>query len=100
MLRYVIDRPGLMFYREGEKGLITVEVVLFATLRKYNPHGVSADPFQMELPKGTKVEDLLKELKIPPSESKQVFINSKRQEFDYELKDGERVAIFPPIAGG
>lgn len=80
--------------------MITLEVVLFATLRKYNPHGKSSDPFKMEMPEGSTVEDLLRELKIPPRESKQVFVNSLRQEKEYKLQDGERVAIFPPIAGG
>jgi len=54
----------------------------------------------MEMPEGSTVEDLLRELKIPPRESKQVFVNSLRQEKEYKLQDGERVAIFPPIAGG
>ncbi len=80
--------------------MITVEVVLFATLRKYNPHGPSSEPFNMQVPVGSTVDYILKELKIPPRESKQVFINSIRQDRDYVLKDGERVAIFPPIAGG
>lgn len=80
--------------------MIKVEVVLFATLRIYNPNGESSDPFLMEVPEGSTVEYLLKELKIPPKESKQVFINSRRQEKDCVLQDGDRVAIFPPIAGG
>ncbi len=80
--------------------MITLEVVLFATLRKYNPNGESSDPFPMQVPEGSTIEYILKELKIPPRESKQVFVNSIRQDKDYVLKNGERVAIFPPIAGG
>ncbi len=80
--------------------MITIEVVLFATLRKYHPDGVSSEPFAMEISPGTTVDDILKKLQIPPRESKQVFVNSIRQEKDYKPREGDRVAIFPPIAGG
>lgn len=80
--------------------MIKVEVVLFATLRKYNPGGESSEPFYLEMPEGSTIGDLLKALKIPIQESKQVFINSRRQEWDYLLQNGDRAAIFPPIAGG
>jgi len=80
--------------------MITIEVVLFATLRKYHPDGASSEPFPMEISPGTTVGNILQELKIPPRESKQVFVNSIRQEKDYEPREGDRVAIFPPIAGG
>lgn len=80
--------------------MIKVEVVLFATLSKYNPAGESSEPFTLQLPEGSTVEDVLKRLQIPPQESKQVFVNSRRRDRDYVLKGGERVAIFPPIAGG
>jgi|GEM_PF-165183 len=80
--------------------LITLEVVLYASLRRYNPHGESSSPFTLQLPVGSDLAALLRELKIPPHESKQVFVNSVRREQDYILHDGERVAVFPPIAGG
>ena len=80
--------------------MITLEVVLFATLRRYNPHGEGSDPFPLQLPVGSNVEQILSKLKIPPHESKQVFVNNVRREKDYILQDGQRVAVFPPIAGG
>jgi len=80
--------------------LISVEVALFATLREYHPHGQSTDPFNMHMPEGSTVADLLRELQIPPGESRQVFVNSSRCEEDHVLRDGERVAAFPPIVGG
>jgi len=80
--------------------VIKVEVALFATLSKYNPAGESTEPFTLQFPEGSTVEDVLKRLQIPPQESKQVFVDSHRRDRDYVLKEGERVAIFPPIAGG
>ena len=80
--------------------MIKVEVVLFATLQKYNSEGESSQSFYLEMSDDSTVKDLLKILKIPARESKQVFINSRRQEWNYNLQDGDRAAIFPPIAGG
>jgi len=80
--------------------LIALEVVLYASLRRYNPHGESSGPFTLHLPVGSDLASLLRELKIPPHESKQIFVDSVRREQDYILQDGERVAVFPPIAGG
>ncbi len=80
--------------------MIKLEVALFATLRRYNPYGESSDPFTIQLPVGSTVEQVLNELKIPVKESKQVFVDNVRREKDYVLQDGQRVAVFPPIAGG
>lgn len=80
--------------------MITVEVALFATLRKYHPGGDSSEPFLLEIPEGSSVLDLLNQLQIPPEESWHVFIDSHSQERGYILQNGERVALFPAIAGG
>ena len=79
---------------------MTVEVALFATLRKYRPGRGDTSAFQLDMPEGTTVDGLLRILGIPASETKQVFAGSKRREGAYVLQDGERVAIFPPVAGG
>jgi sulfur carrier protein ThiS len=52
------------------------------------------------LPEGATVKDLLKHLGIGEGEAKQYFIRHKSQPADYKLEDGDRVAIFPAIAGG
>jgi len=79
---------------------MTVEVALFATLRKYRPNRGGTSAFEMDVPEGTTVDGLLRILGIPANEMKQVFAGSKRREGAYVLQNRERVAIFPPIAGG
>ena len=84
----------------GTAGSITVEVALFATLRKYRLEGDDTSPFRLDVPEGTTVGGLMRILGIPATETKQVFAGSQRRGGTYVLQDGERVAIFPPVAGG
>lgn len=79
---------------------ISVKVSLFANLRAYNPGGRDAGPFRQELPEGTDVDGLLTTLGITRLQTKLHFVDGVRKEGDYVLKDGERVSIFSPIAGG
>lgn len=81
--------------------MISVTVRLYATLRQYTPpDNKPGEPFRVSLPEGSRLTDLMAFLGLPPQETKQAFIRSRRQEEDYVLQDGDDVAIFPPIAGG
>ncbi len=77
-----------------------VTVVLFATLMRYHPQGEKNKPITMELPEGATINDLIERLGIGENEAKQAFIRHKSRPFDYKLEEGDRVAIFPPVAGG
>ena len=81
--------------------MIRVEVRLYATLRKYQPEVKIGEALVRELAEGTTVLKLLEnELGVPPDEVKTIFVNGVSQSFDYVLADGDRVGIFPPVAGG
>jgi molybdopterin converting factor small subunit len=54
----------------------------------------------MEIPDRASVRDLLIQLEIGPNELKIVFLNGVHAGQDQMLKDGDRIAVFPPIAGG
>ena len=80
--------------------MITVEVVLYASLSKYHPKGGGSAPFFLELEEGSTTAALLDKLDIPADEIKQCFVRNQRQDTSYILKDGDRVAVFPPVGGG
>ena len=81
--------------------MITVEVRVFATLRQYRPENAPGEPFRLSVPDGTTVDALIeKELGIPGTVVKQVFVNGAVRRGCHTLGDGDRVGIFPPIAGG
>lgn len=82
-----------------------VEVKLFAGLRDRFPREQRGRS-HLELAPGTTLGDLLKKLKVPPRQAQMTLVNGlqvPRTPGVREacvLKDGDVVAIFPPVAGG
>jgi sulfur-carrier protein len=75
-----------------------VEVQLYATLRKYGP---SRDgPLIMDLAEGDCVARMLEVLGVPPDVEKVILINGRPAGPDSVLRDGDKVVLFPPVAGG
>jgi len=83
-----------------KRQMIEVEVRLYATLRKYNPETGIGEPMILQMPEGARLADLLARLEVPKDEVKTAFVNNRRRDEDYQLHDGDRVAFFPPVAGG
>ena len=77
-----------------------VTVKLFATLVRFKDGTRAGTPFEVELPDGAIVQDLIDHLKIPPEETHIVFINNIIEETDSRLNDGDNVGMFPPVGGG
>ncbi len=81
--------------------MIEIEVRIFATLGKYAPGLKPGQARRLTIKEGTAVGELVEnELGIPPEAVKNVFVNGVAKEDDHLLADGDRVGIFPPIAGG
>lgn len=81
--------------------MITVEVRLYATLRRYRPEAKPGEAFAVDLAEGSTVGEVVdRELGIPPREVKVILVNGVSRKPDHLLADGDRVAIFPPVGGG
>lgn len=76
--------------------MIKITLKLFVTLSKYLP----SDSEIIEIPENTSVGQLIEDLNIPPASVKLAFVNSKKQDFDYQLKENDRLGLFPPVGGG
>ena len=72
-----------------------VTVKLFATLRNFGPVEQ-----QIELAQNSTLEDLIKILKLPEKIPLLKIVNGEHRNIHYPLKEGDEVALFPPIAGG
>ena len=55
---------------------------------------------RLEIHEDTTVEKLIMNLGIPDEHVKLIFINGKRRDRAYLLKQGDRVGLFPPVGGG
>ncbi len=78
---------------------VGVTVRLFATLRRHQSPGREGVD-HIELPQGTTVEGLIRQLGIEPGAVWVVFVNALRAQPETEVMDGDKVDIFPPVAGG
>ncbi len=77
-----------------------IKVRLFANLRDYLPPGSDRFSCQFATDDGSRVEDILNELKIPDELPKIILLNGVHSNREESLKDGDVISIFPPIAGG
>lgn len=73
---------------------------LFATLRRYQPQLKLGDSLHLTLEEGTTVEDVLRQLDVPPEEAKVIIVNNRHQSLEYVFRDGDEAGIFPPVGGG
>ena len=79
----------------GERTMHSVEIRCFASLAKHTPAGGHA---QIAAP-GT-AGDLMRALGIPAGEVAIIFVNGSHAEEATELRDGDRVGLFPAVGGG
>lgn len=78
---------------------MVIEVRLYATLRRYVPE-TPTGIIQVDIAKGGTVLDIVKQLKINPSEIHLMMINGSGCELDKIVNEGDRVGLFPPVGGG
>ena len=78
-----------------------IELKLYASLGKYMPQvQLEKKPGYLEIQEGTTVKALLEELKVPLETVKLIFVNGVHAKDDDVLKEGDRLGVFPPVAGG
>jgi len=79
---------------------INIEVRLFAYLRELFPSD-SRGLKKMEIKNDLTIDRLMDEVGIVEKEIMIVMINGLRKlDYNETMKEGDRVAIFPPVGGG
>lgn len=77
-----------------------VDVVLFAHLSTFQPDGRGGRHSRsFDLADGTTIASVVSMIGLP-DEPRVVFVNSRHAGEDQVLQEGDRLAIFPPVAGG
>ena len=80
-----------------------MEVRLYGALRRYRPAaptGALPTSFTITLPPGGTVDSLAAALGIPVGLASAAAVNDVAVESVTPLRDGDRVSLFPPSAGG
>jgi sulfur carrier protein ThiS len=77
-----------------------IRVKLFASLGRYLSDAGPGIPFEMKVPEGATMADLMDCLKLPREEVKICFVNGRTRPIDWPLEPGDDVGIFPLVAGG
>jgi hypothetical protein len=80
--------------------LVRVEVRLYAALRRYVPQLGIGEAMELAIDEGATLRHIFTRLGLPESEVKRVIVNGVSRGYEYVLLDRDRVAIFPPVAGG
>jgi sulfur carrier protein ThiS len=77
-----------------------IELALFAKLSARYPVGGSGrEPRPLDIDDGTTVGALVEQIGLA-EEQRITFVNGRHASDDRRLVQGDRLAIFPPIAGG
>jgi molybdopterin converting factor small subunit len=73
-----------------------IQLKLFAALTALSPE----NPDRVAIQPGISVRELLDRMSIPSVKVHLIFIDGVKQSLETRLNGGERVGIFPPVAGG
>ena len=78
-----------------------IELHLYASLRGYMPETGRGNAGELPgVREGTTIKELLTQLGVPIDAVKIIFLNGVQASGDETLQEGDRVGVFPPVAGG
>jgi molybdopterin synthase sulfur carrier subunit len=97
MLSWTVSLPGCM---KNKTVTLQIEVVVFATLRKYLPDLALGETRKLQVAPSTTVAEICETLKLPREEIKVVMRNNRQAEMDTVVEDGDRLAFIPAVGGG
>ena len=77
-----------------------INLNLYASLAEYLPDRARGNPNSLELSEGTTIKRLIEQLHIPLDIPRIIFLNGAHASLETFLNDGDRLGLFPPLAGG
>ena len=78
-----------------------IEIKLLTQFKQYLPDpDVDGNVRSIDISDNGTVENVFKELGIPLNVPKVIMLNDRHATIDDELKEGDRVIVFPPVGGG
>ena len=82
--------------------MISVTIKIHHGFKKFLPAGIkTGEPFEVSVADNTAVGDLVRDkIKLPSDIPKMILINGLHSKAQQTLKDGDKVSLFMPMAGG
>lgn len=80
--------------------MVKITLKLFADLRRHLPAGAEGHVAEVSVAAGSTVSDALLARGVDLEAKLIILVNGRHQELDHELKEGDALAVFPPLAGG
>ena len=82
--------------------MIKITIKIHHGFKKFLPAGMkTGEPFDIALAENAVVGDLVRDkIKLPSDMPKMILINGLHSKEKQKLKDGDRVSLFMPMAGG
>lgn len=77
-----------------------MHVTLYGVLARYLPDPRERTPIDLELPEGATAGEVAERLGVPEGEVSLLAVNGRRAEGGRALQAGDRITLFPPVAGG
>ncbi len=77
-----------------------IEIALYASLSQYLPAGAEYRKAMITARDGATAREIMGQLGIPQDHPNILLVNGTQAGPDRVLKDGETLAVFPPLAGG
>ncbi len=79
--------------------MITIQLALFAKFSSRHPDGGGRGARPLQVDAGSTVADLVTRLGLA-GEQRITFVNGRHAPDERALAEGDRLALFPPVAGG
>ncbi len=80
--------------------MIEIELRVFGELRRYRKEMAIGEGQALRCADGSTVKDILSRLGISEGDAKIILVNGRAKKVDDGLDDGDRLALFPAVAGG
>ncbi len=104
MTRHVLWRPISELYRAWFNPVAQIEFRLFASLIEYLPENASKHSIFLDVPDGTTIYNVIDRFNIPRDKAHLVILNGVyvhiKDRDTYKLREGDALALWPPVAGG
>ena len=77
-----------------------ISVKLIATYRELLPPGTQGNKIEIDVPKGTKISDVMMQFNVPQDDSSVIVVNGLTVTLSTILVEGDEVTAFSATAGG